>query len=134
MSPHALAAAILYFHVGVVAFNLFWMAAVPIGAWARWPFVRDFWWRVAHLGSLVVVAVQAAFGRLCFLTIWQNALENQSSVRLGESSTLERLALDAIYWPLPAWAFVVLYVAALAYTAALWFLVPPRTVRRRMSA
>jgi Protein of Unknown function (DUF2784) len=126
MSAHSLAAGILYLHVGVVAFNLFWMGAVPLGAWLGWRWVHNFWWRSLHLGSLLVVALQAALGRLCFLTIWQNALEIQSGARLGERSLLERLAIDAIYWPLPADAFVVLYVLALAYTAALWFLVPPK--------
>jgi hypothetical protein len=133
MSAHALAAAILYFHVGVVAFNLFWMGAIPLGAWLGWTFVRNIWWRSAHLASLAVVAAQAALGRLCFLTIWQNALDAQSGVRLGEGSVLERLAIDAIYWSLPAYAFVMLYVAALLYTGALWFLVPPRRARRRFS-
>ena len=30
-----------------------------------------------------------------------------------------------IYWPLPFWAFVVLYLAALVFTLWLWRLVPP---------
>jgi hypothetical protein len=130
---HALAASVLYFHLGVVAFNIFWMVAVPLGAWAGWTFVRNIWWRGAHVASLVVVAVQAAFGRLCFLTIWQNNLEAASGVRLGESSAFERAAMAAIYWPLPAWAFIALYIAAVLYAAALWILVPPQPARRLSS-
>lgn len=31
-----------------------------------------------------------------------------------------------IYWPLPLWAFAVLYVVVFVYVVALWILVRPR--------
>lgn len=71
MSPapfRTAALAVLYFHFAVVVFNLFWLVIVPIGAWQEWPFVRNYWWRAVHLLALVLVAIQAALGRLCFLT------------------------------------------------------------------
>ena len=133
MSPEvlrALASAILYVHFAVVLFNLFWLAAVPIGAWRHWDFVRSFWWRAAHLASLAVVAFQVIAGSLCFLTVWQNDLLREAG-GTEDASIIERLVTRAVFWPLPIWAFAVLYVAALAYAVALWWLVPPRMLRRR---
>jgi hypothetical protein len=47
-----LADAILWFHVGVVLFNVFGLVVVPIGAWRGWEFVRIFWWQALHLAML----------------------------------------------------------------------------------
>jgi len=120
------AAAVLYTHFAVVLFNVFWLVAVPLGAWRGWRFVRSLGWRTAHLVSLAVVALQALAGSLCFLTIWQNDLVSAAGGPSAAPSLLERLVTRAIFWPLPLWAFVVLYVGALAYAAALWWLAPPR--------
>lgn len=124
MSGNALAAAVLAVHLAVILFNLFGLVAVPLGAWRRWGFVRIAWWRVLHLGSLLIVAVQAVAGRACFLTLWQAALEpgNAQTPPPMIYAWINRL----IYWPLPLWVFTVLYLAVLAYAAALWWLVPPR--------
>jgi Protein of Unknown function (DUF2784) len=121
----ALASAVLYLHFAVVVFNVFWMVAIPIGAWRGWKFVRNFWWRAAHVAVLAVVALQTVVGALCFLTVWQNALIRAAGGRSEEMALIERIVTRAVFWPLPLWAFVVLYVAAFAYTVALWWLVPP---------
>jgi hypothetical protein len=65
------AAAVLATHLVVIGFNLFGLVAIPLGGWRGWRFVRVRWWRLLHLGSLALVAVQALFGRACFLTLWR---------------------------------------------------------------
>ena len=119
----------LYFHFAVVLFNVFWLVAVPLGAWFGWPFVRSFRWRIIHLAALVAVAAQAAVGRLCFLTILQNDLQ-AASCGAARPSLLTRIVMDAIYWPLPDWVFAPLYMLALAFATILWITVPPRRPRR----
>jgi hypothetical protein len=126
---HLAALAVLYFHAAVVVFNVFWLVAVPLGAWFGWGFVRSFWWRTVHLAALVVVAAQAAVGRLCFLTILQNDLQ-AASAQVTPPSLPTRIVMDAIYWPLPDWVFAPLYVLALGFAAFLWFAVPPRRPHR----
>ena len=39
--------------------------------------MRTFWWRALHLALLAVPALQALFGRTCFLTLWQAMLEQE---------------------------------------------------------
>jgi hypothetical protein len=132
MTPELLraaAAAVLYLHFAVVVFNVFWIVAIPLGAWRGWTFIRSFWWRSAHLIVLAVVALQAAVGALCLLTIWQGSLLRAAGSAAGEPSLLETIVTRLIFWPLPLWAFVVLYVMAVVYALAMWWLVPPH--RRR---
>jgi hypothetical protein len=119
-----LAALLFWVHVGVILFNVFGLVAVPLGAWLRWRFVRIFWWRALHLAALGVVALQAMFGRACFLTLWQSDLETGASA--APEPLIQHWVATLIYWPLPIWAFAILYVAISICALALWRLVPPR--------
>jgi hypothetical protein len=122
-----LAIAVLGFHVAIILFNLFGLVAIPIGGWRHWHFVRAPVWRILHLLSLGVVAVQAALGRACFLTIWQDALSNGSP----DSQPLIARTVDAlIYWPIPIWVFAIGYLLIFGYALALLWLVPPRRIGR----
>lgn len=107
-------------HLVVIAFNILGLAAIPLGAWRRWRWVRVRGWCLLHLGSLAVVALQAMLGRACFLTVWQSALTGEAPEPL-----IVRWVNSAIYWPLPPWAFTASYIAVFAYVAALWWWVRP---------
>jgi hypothetical protein len=116
---------ILVLHLAVIAFNVVGCMLIPLGAWRGWGWVRACWWRLAHLLSLAVVALQAAFGRACMLTIWQAELTGQTPAQPLLAGWIDRL----VYWPLPLWVFAVAYALVFAYVAALWFLVPVRPCR-----
>lgn len=122
-----LADAVLAVHALIVAFNVFGLVAIPLGAWRKWAFVRIAWWRVLHLVLLAIVALQALLDRACFLTIWQDDLLRLAGETPASGPWLRRLIMQVIFWPLPLWVFAVLYVAVWIYTLSLWWLVPPRT-------
>ncbi len=121
------ALSILILHLAVIAFNVAGCVLIPVGAWRRWHWVRNFWFRVAHLASLAVVALQAVFGRACFLTLWQGDLSGTSNTQPLIAGWIDRL----IYWPLPLWVFAVAYVAVFAYVLALWVVVAPAVPNRK---
>ncbi|MDN5864675.1 MAG: DUF2784 domain-containing protein [Gammaproteobacteria bacterium] len=121
---------ILLLHVAIIAFNVAGCVLIPIGAWRGWRWVREFWWRLAHLLSLAVVAAQALVGRACFLTLWQGELSRAESAQPLIAGWINRV----LYWPLPLWVFAVAYVVVFAYVAALWILVRPQSPRRRRKA
>ncbi|MGB8180936.1 MAG: DUF2784 domain-containing protein [Stellaceae bacterium] len=128
MTPSMLAAlafAVLAVHLGVIAFNVVGLVAVPIGAWRGWRWVRIFWWRALHLALLCVVALQALFGRACFLTLWQAALEQDAGAPASREPLIARWIDSLIFWNLPIWVFAALYGAVLVYALALWRWVPP---------
>jgi hypothetical protein len=117
--------AILAAHLAIILFNVFGLVAVPIGSACGWCFVRIRWWRVLHVALLAVVAVQAALGRACILTLWQARLEGASAPPPLIMGWVE----GAIYWPLPLWVFAVLYAVVFGYALLLLRLVPPLPTR-----
>jgi hypothetical protein len=116
---------VLALHLAVIAFNVAGCVLIPIGKWHGWRWVREFWWRLAHVLSLAVVAGQALLGRACFLTIWQGDLSGSAHVQPLIESWINRL----IYWELPLWVFVAAYVALFVYVIVLWIWVRPRMWR-----
>jgi hypothetical protein len=121
MTAPMLGEMVLAAHLGVIAFNILGLVAIPLGATLGWRWVRIRWWRLLHLASLAVVAIQAIFGRACFLTLWQSALTGEAPQPL-----ITRFVNSLIYWPLPIWVFSTAYVAVFVLTVALWRWVPPR--------
>lgn len=112
---------VLALHLVVIAFNVAGLMVIPLGARLGWRLVRIRWLRLAHLASLAVVALQAAFGRACFLTLWQSGLGGGT-----EEPLIMRWVNSVIFWPLPLWVFTALYLAVFAYVVALWWVVPPK--------
>ena len=121
----AAATAILWAHVAVIAFNVFGLIVIPLGAWRSWKLVRVFWWRALHLGALALVALQAGLGQACFLTIWQSDLLARAGESASNEPMIQQWISRVIFWPLPLWMFAVLYVGVCIYTLLLWRLVPP---------
>lgn len=119
------AAMVLSLHLAIIAFNVAGCLLIPLGAWLGWRWVRAFWWRLAHVLSLAVVALQAMLGRACFLTIWQGDLAGTEHVE----PLIEKWMNGLIYWSLPLWVFAAAYVAVFVYVLALWIWVRPRRSR-----
>jgi hypothetical protein len=117
----ALGQLVLAVHLVVIAFNVAGLVFIPLGAALSWRWVRILWLRLAHLGALAIVALQAALGRACFLTDWQGALTGGR-----QDPLIMRWVNSAIYWPLPMWAFTAAYLVVFAYVVALLWLVPPQ--------
>jgi hypothetical protein len=126
----ALAELVLAGHVAVIAFNLFGLFAIPLGALLGWTFVRAPLWRALHVASLGVVALQALAGQACFLTTWQADLSGAQD----REPLIMRWVNGMIFWPLPLWAFSAAYVAIFVYVVALLWIVPPRRWERPADA
>lgn len=122
MNP-LLGEAILGVHLVVIAFNVLGLIAIPVGAALGWGWIRIRWWRLLHIASWAIVALQAALGRACFLTIWQDAATGAATT----APLVERVVNSVIYWPLPMWAFTALYLVLFALVIGFWWKLPPVT-------
>ncbi|HEX4709043.1 DUF2784 family protein [Phenylobacterium sp.] len=118
----ALGELVLGAHLAVIAFNVLGLIAIPLGAALNWRWVRVRWWRLLHIASWAVVALQAILGRACFLTLWQDELTGAS----GEPPLIMRFVNGLIFWPLPIWVFGAIYLALFAVVIALWWFIPAR--------
>ena len=118
----ALADAVLVTHFAFVAFMVFGLVMVPIGGLAGWAWVREPWWRWAHLTGMGVVALQAALGQRCFLTVFEGWLRRRAGAPVRDRAFVVRLLdrwlfLDVdeeALWPV----YIVLFGLLLA--ASLW--------------
>lgn len=124
-----LADAILALHVGIVAFVVFGQIAILIGAWRRWLWIRNFTFRAAHLALLLFIALQAWLGRLCPLTVWEQALRARAGQTAYAESFVEHWLSRLIFFDAPLWAFVAAYTAFAALALACWRWAPPQRAR-----
>lgn len=127
--PGALADVILALHVGIVAFVLVGTGAILFGGWREWAWVRDLRFRIAHLLLIAFIAAQAWAGRLCPLTVWEQALRARAGQDVYAESFIQHWLSRAIFFEAPWWAFIAAYSLFALLVLACWWWVPPR---RRM--
>lgn len=116
---------VLGVHIVVASFIVGGLVVIPLGKWRGWPFVHIFWWRLTHVGVIIVVALQKVLGKICFLTVWEDALLARAGQDPYHMPAIHSWAERLIYWDLPLWFLTVLYLAVLALALWLWRRVPP---------
>jgi Protein of Unknown function (DUF2784) len=122
-----LADLVLVVHASFVAFVIVGLLLIWIGAVRRWAFVRNFWFRVAHLAAIGVVAAESLSGFVCPLTTWEDQLRLLAGgeQRYAESF-IQHWLHQVIFFDLNERVFTISYVVFfLAVALSLW-LVPPR--------
>lgn len=117
-----LADLILITHFGFVLFVVGGLALIWIGAAAGWRWVRNFWFRIAHLAAICFVALEALIGMVCPLTEWEDALRGART----ETSFIARWIHRVLFYSFPDWVFTTAYVLFALAVALTFRLVPPR--------
>ncbi len=117
---------LLFSHLLFVAFVIFGLALIVVGKVLAWSWVRNPWFRVAHLAAIAVVVLQSWLGVICPLTTWEMALRERAGDAIYTGSFISHWLESLLYYRAPAWVFVVCYTAFAAIVVASWFLVPPR--------
>jgi hypothetical protein len=118
--------AILVTHVLFVAFVVLGLILIFVGRFLSWLWVRNPWFRVTHLLAIGVVVLQAWFGVICPLTIWEMDLRSKAGETIYEGSFITHWLSELLYYQAPSWVFVVCYSVFGGLVLASWFLVRPR--------
>ena len=118
----ALADLVLVIHFAFVAFVVGGLVVIWIGAAAGWPWVRNFWFRAAHLAAICFVAAEALLGIVCPLTAWEDALRGHAT----DKSFIARWLHSVLFYSFPEWVFTVAYIVFALVVAATFKFVPPR--------
>jgi hypothetical protein len=120
------------FHFCYVAFAIGSEILILLGGLLRWDWVRNLSFRIVHLASVVLVAVEASTGIMCPLTVWEYQLRTLAGQRVeAQVSFIARLVRSIIFYDFPAWAFLAAYVGFALLVGLTLILVRPR--RRRQS-
>jgi hypothetical protein len=128
---HRLAADfILIVHVLFVAFVLLGLLLVLAGGLLRWRWVRNRWFRIAHLAGIGIVVLQSWLGVICPLTTWEMALRQRAGDATYSGSFIAHWMEQLLYFDAPPWVFVAAYTAFGTLVAFSWIWVPPHTRRR----
>jgi hypothetical protein len=121
---------ILLLHALVIAFILSGQLLVVMGGVRSWSWVRNPWFRIAHLAAIGIVTVQSWFGAICPLTKWEMVLRSKAGGAVYAGSFLSHWLETLIYYRAPAWVFALCYTLFAAAVVAGWFWVRPRPFRR----
>lgn len=126
-----LADALLALHLGVVVFVVGLLPLVLMGGGRGWRWVRHRGLRLAHLGLMLFIAVQAWLGRLCPLTVWEQDLRSAAGQVGYSGGFIEHGLSELLYWDLPWWVFVVAYTGFAVLVVGAWWWVRPAAASRR---
>ncbi|MFN0041456.1 MAG: DUF2784 domain-containing protein [Burkholderiales bacterium] len=118
--------ALVIVHAGIVVFVVGGLPFIWLGAWRRWPAIRNFRFRVVHLGTIVFVALESLLGITCPLTLWEHALRERD---VGHGF-IAHWVNEFLYYDLPGWVFLCAYLLFALAVAATFLLIPPESGRR----
>ncbi len=122
--------AILLVHALFVAFVVLGLALVWVGAARSWSWVRNPWFRCAHLAAIGIVVAQSWLGRICPLTTLEASLRSRAGEAAYTGSFVAHWVEAALYYRAPEWVFTVCYTVFAALVVAAWFRVRPRRFGR----
>ena len=117
-----LADAMLLIHFAFVVFVVVGFLLILTGLLARWSWVHNRIFRITHLAAIGVVVVQAWFGKLCPLTVWENEFRQQA----GESAYAETFVVHwlhkLLFYQAEPWVFTIIYTVFGVLVVLVWFL------------
>lgn len=114
---------VLIIHFLYVLFVVGSLPIIWLGAWFKWAFVRNRWFRYLHFAAILLVMVESFLGVVCPLTVWENALRQAAT----EGSFIQRWIHQIMFYNVPESALTVVYVLFACSVAATFKWVPPNT-------
>ena len=121
---------ILVVHLLFVMFVVGGFLLIVAGKWLRYTWVRNPWFRWAHLGVIGVVVLQSWFGMICPLTTWEMALRSKAGDVVYGGSFISHWLQTILYYSAPDWVFALCYTLFGTMVVASWFWVKPRSFRK----
>jgi hypothetical protein len=113
-------------HFASVAFVVFGLLAVVAGGVRGWRWVRNPWFRVVHLATILIVVIESWLNITCPLTTWENALRRLAGESTYGGDFVGKWLHDVLFFQLSPMAFTIIYTAFGLAVLASWVFVPPR--------
>lgn len=120
--------ALLFIHVVFVACVVGALILILLGGWRGWRWVRNPWFRLAHVAAIGIVVIQSWFGITCPLTAWEMALRERAGDTVYSGTFISHWLEAVLYYQAPAWVFSATYSGFGALVLASWIWVRPRPI------
>jgi hypothetical protein len=125
-----LADTLVVIHFLFVAFVVVGQLLIMVGAPFRWRWTRNFWFRLAHLACIAVVASEAAANIKCPCTVWEDQLRAAAGKPVEEGTFMGRLAHNLLFYDADPALFPPMHMLFGALVLETFLLFPPRWPRR----
>ena len=123
----------LFSHLLVVCFVIFGLVFVFIGKLRQWAWVRNAWFRLAHLLTILVVVLQSWFGIVCPLTTLEQWFRSQAGQAAYTGSFVSHWMNQLLFYDAPPWVFIICYTVFGSLVLLSWFWVRPAPFLRPRS-
>lgn len=120
-------------HVAYVSFVVVGQLLILLGWALSWSWVRNIWFRVAHLVAIGLVAVEAVFEITCPLTVWEQRLRRLAGQQGNDVSFVGRLLRDLIFVDVPESILRYGHIGFAVLVFGTLLLIPPHWPGRRGS-
>ena len=117
-----LADTILVVHFLFVVFVVFGFMLILLGLMAGWSWIHNRKFRITHLAAIGVVVLQAWFGQLCPLTVWENELRRLAGQSGYEQTFVEHWLHKFLFFQAEPWVFTMIYTGFGVLVVLVWFL------------
>lgn len=121
---------VLYLHVSFVVFVIAGLVLIVAGHFAGWPWIRNGWFRIAHLVAIAIVVLQAWLGVLCPLTTLEMWLRSKAGDAVYPGSFIAHWVEQILYYDAPAWVFTLCYTGFGLLVIASWIWIRPRPITK----
>ena len=122
---------LLLLHVSIVLFIVLGLVLILVGKIVGWSWVRNPWFRLAHLLAIGMVVVQSWVGEICPLTTWEMMLRSKAGDATYTGSFIAHWLEVILYYRAPPWVFTLVYTGFGSLVLVGWFWVRPRPFFRK---
>jgi hypothetical protein len=121
-----LADVVVAVHFAYVAFVVLGQVLILAGLVWKWHWVRNLWFRLAHLIAILIVTVESILNITCPLTLWEYQLRRLGGQAPRGESFIGRLLNDLMFFNFQnEWLLTAIYIGFGLLVLATFVLVPP---------
>lgn len=126
MNPAFWADVLLLLHFMFVLGVILPVPLILMGALFNWQWVNNVWFRCTHFAMIAVVTIQAVFGAICPLTIWESQLREMAGGEGYEYTFMRYWVSRLLYYDAEPWMFTVGYMLFTLIILSLFWIAPIR--------
>jgi len=117
-----LADLVLLVHFSFTGFVVIGFLLSLLGLAVGWRWVRNPYFRRAHLVAIGVVVAQAWLGRICPLTTWENELRRRAGQDAYTETFVQHWLHRVLFYDAEPWVFTAIYTVFGALVLLVWWL------------